>query len=157
MRISFRPSLRVSQGKLVPRGGVEIHAAAFLKHRELIMDAALLDNAPELIRIFIHEVFHFVWRRLDNKTRKSWEIHLLGERQRRVRGELGWSSELQKSKLKANTGPRWKYYVCESFCDTAAWFFLESYHHDEITLGRTARMARHRWFSQLIRNRQLPI
>lgn len=157
MRIRFRPSLRVARGKLVVRGGTEVHAAAFLNRRELVLESALLDDAPELVRIFTHEIFHFVWRRLDNQTRKSWEAILLSEHELKVRGELGWSAELRKQKLKSPTGPRWKDYVCESFCDTAAWYFGGSRKHEEFTLTRTARTKRRRWFESLTRERQLPI
>jgi hypothetical protein len=157
MLIRFRPSLRVAQGKLVSRGGTEVHAAAFLKKRELVLESALLDSAPELIRIFTHEVFHFAWRRLDNKTRKDWEVLLLAERERKVRGELGWSSESRKQKLKSSSGTAWKDYICESFCDTAAWFFHGRCDHEEFTLSRTARTKRGQWFEKLTRERRLPI
>jgi hypothetical protein len=157
MKIRFKNSLQVANGQLVPRGGEEVHAAAFLHTRELLLDSSLLEDAGELIRIFAHEIFHFVWRRLDNSTRASWERLVRAERRVRVKGELGWSAEMRKLKLKTTTGRAWKDYICESFCDTAAWYFSGGRAHEEFTLPISARRARKRWFDNLIEKRRLPI
>jgi hypothetical protein len=135
---------------------MEVHAAAFLKKREMFMESALLDDAPELLRIFTHEMFHFVWRRLDNESRRAWDELLRREHRAKVKGELGWSAELAKQELKPGSLRRWKDYVCESFCDTAAWFFSNR-RHPEFTLAVHARRVRARWFRELLRNRRLPL
>ncbi len=157
MKIRFKSSLQVANGQLVLRGGEEVHAAAFLHKRELLLDSSLLDDARELIRIFSHEMFHFVWQRLDQRARASWERLVKTERRNRVRGELGWSAEMRKVKLKNTTGRIWKDYICESFCDTAAWYFSGGQQHEEFTLTLTARRVRKRWFDNLIARRRLPI
>lgn len=157
MKIRFKNSLQVANGQLVPRGGEEVHAAAFLQARELLLDTSLLQDAGELIRIFSHEIFHFVWRRLDNRTRANWEKVLRSERRHRVRGELGWSAEMRKIKLTSAAGRKWKDYVCESFCDTAAWYFSGGRAHEEFTLSLAARKTRKRWFENLMKRRRLAI
>jgi hypothetical protein len=149
--------LRVAGGKVVPRSGTEVHAAAFLKQRQLIFDSSLLGHAPELIRIFAHEVFDFVWTRIDNTTRKSWEQILLAERRLRVKGELGWSAQLYKDRATIQAGRRWRDYLCESFCDTAAWYFSGHRTHEEFTLPSGSRRRRKRWFETMIESRQLPL
>ena len=67
-----------------------------------------------------------------------------------ARGELGWSAEGRKSALDpadcAQRTRAWREYVCESFCDTAAWFFSVQTEHPEWTLARKHRQARRRWF-----------
>lgn len=141
----------------MPSGGEEVHAAAFLQQRELLLESALLDDARELLRIFAHEIFHFVWRRLDNATRLTWERLLRAEMRRGVRGELGWSAEMRKVKLTGHTGRAWKDYVCESFCDTAAWYFSGGRPHDEFTLASAAKRLRKGWFDKLVAQRRLPI
>jgi hypothetical protein len=157
MRIRFYPSLRVAGGKIVRRGGMEVYAAAMVKKRELFLDSSLLDHAPELIRIFAHEVFHFVWGRIGNETRRSWEALIRAERRRRMTGELGWSAQLYKNKLAIDSGRVWRDYLCESFCDTAGWYFSGVQTHDEFTLPVTARRKRARWFAELLEKRKLPI
>ena len=157
MRIRFRPSLRVAGGQIVRKGGTEVHAAALLRQREVIFDSSLLSHAPELIRIFAHEVFHFVWTRIGNATRKSWEQLILSESRLRVKGELGWSAQLYKDRARTPTGRRWRDYLCESFCDTAAWYFSGQHTHEEFTLPAWARMRRKRWFRAMITSRRLPL
>ena len=39
-----------------------------------------------------------------------------------------------------------KRYVCESFCDTAAWLFAGLRRHPEFTLSALDRRQRKRWF-----------
>ena len=41
--------------------------------REVVLDSELLEQPAELMRILAHELFHFVWRRLDNRARRQWE------------------------------------------------------------------------------------
>lgn len=136
-----------------------VHARTNLRQRTIELDQALLADAPEFVRITVHEIFHFVWRRLDNATRLSWQQMLEGEVRQRVPGELGWSAEWRKAKIIKDGGParRWRDYACESFCDTAAWYFSPRRTHPEFTLGRGARSIRKRWFDHLLATRALPL
>ncbi len=56
-------------------------------------------DPEDFARIFVHELFHFVWLRLGNTRRLSYERLLAGELRRRFGGELGWSAEWRKGKL----------------------------------------------------------
>lgn len=119
------------------------------------MDAGVLTGRGEFERILIHEVFHFVWVRLSNRTRREWESLLRAEIASGAAGELGWSAEWRKNALPPSrasprtpylrTG-RWRRYVCESFCDTAAWLYAGIRSHDEFTLQSRARNRRRGWF-----------
>lgn len=128
-----------------------VHAATFIRTRRIILDSALLENRSELARILIHELFHFVWLRIGNSRRRSFEELLVREVERRARGELGWSAEWRKNALskedRVQRTRRWREYACESFCDTAAWL-LAAKQHDEITLAKGYRAARRAWFRQ---------
>ena len=75
-------------------------AATHIPRRVILLDAGLLDERGEFERILVHEIFHFAWVRLSNKTRRSWEGVLAAELASRARGELGWSAEWRKDKLK---------------------------------------------------------
>lgn len=151
IRVAFRPSLRALRGRLISGGeqGVEVHAGAFLHRRSIVLDEALLEQPSELARILIHELYHFVWRRLGNSTRKSFEDLLAAEIQQRKTGELGDSSERRKAALSrrdvSTRSRRWREYVCESFCDTAAWLATGG-RHIEFTLDSDARRRRRAWF-----------
>lgn len=161
MRIHFEPQLRASRGKLVSGGksGSAVHACSFIRERKIILDSELLAHAPELMRILTHELFHFVWRKLDNATRLSWEG--LVRRQLSSAGELGWSAEWRKQAVTSADGDarnrRWREYLCESFCDSAAWYYSGGARHPEHTLPAKYRRARREWFSQLMTERQLPL
>src|SRR5262249_11038016 len=89
----------------------------------------------------------FVWLRLGNPRRWSYEKLLLAEWSDGVPGELGWSAEWRKAELR---GPedtrRWRQYCCESFCDTAAWLYAGAKQHDEFTLPDRSRSRRRKWF-----------
>jgi hypothetical protein len=136
-------------------------AGSFLRKREIVLDRELLTNARELTRIVVHEVFHFVWRRLGNSTRRDWEHLLRNELAANVGGEAGWSAQWRKTELRARDirqrTRRWREYVCEGFCDTAAWLFTGQ--HREMTLDPANRKPRRRWFSQMLHRRlhELPI
>jgi len=127
-------------------------AATHIPRRVILLDAGLLAQPGEFERILVHEIFHFAWVRLSNQTRRSWEILLAREFAARARGELGWSAEWRKNKLRhsdvrART-PGWRRYVCESFCDTSAWVCAKVPRHDEYTLAAGARRLRRSWFTQ---------
>ncbi len=144
--------LEIRRGLLDDRGAV--HAGAFLRERRIAFDAALAGDPREFARIFVHELFHFVWLRLGNRRRWSYEALLRDEVLGRARGELGWSAEWRKRALQQADADlrtrRWREYVCESFCDTAAWIFSGVRAHDEYTLAHRFRERRRRWFGRQI-------
>ena len=164
MKITFAPELRATRGQLRSGGehGTPVHAGSFLRRREMVLDEELLEQPAELMRILGHELFHFVWRRLDNGTRRQWEDLLAAEWHAETKGELGFSAESRKNSLSGgdveSRSRRWREYVCESFCDTAGWMFAaESDAHEEFTLARRARRQRREWFAELLRRERLPI
>jgi hypothetical protein len=126
-------------------------AATSIPKRVILLDAEVLGRSGEFERILIHELFHFVWVRLSNRTRRSWEDVIAAEFSHRVRGELGWSAEWRKSKLTRGDvrgrTPAWRRYACESFCDTSAWVYAGLRRHDEFTLAGSARRVRRKWFA----------
>ena len=125
-----------------------MHAATFLRQRLVVLDRELVHFPGELKRIWIHELYHFVWWRASNRTRHSWEQLLLSEKNR---GELGWSAQWRKNKLTRTDRElctrAWRDYCCESFCDTAAWILCAMPKHPEATLAARAGQARTRWFA----------
>jgi hypothetical protein len=127
-------------------------AGASIPRRLILLDVAVLARRGEFERILIHELFHFVWVRLSNQQRVAWEQVLAGELRKRVKGELGWSSEWRKAVLTRVDArlrtPKWRRYACESFCDSAAWMFAGLRAHDEFTLGASSRRLRRRWFTE---------
>ena len=161
MKIDFRPNLHARSGKLFAgrrARGEAVNAGAFLSRRRVTLDSSLLDDAPELMRIMAHEMFHFVWRRLDNKTRFEWEKLLASER---TVLDLGWSAEsrrrvMTRADIKQRT-KRWREYCCEAFSDTAAWIFSPRLPHDEFSLPAAARRQRRLWFVRLLKERELPL
>jgi hypothetical protein len=118
-------------------------------------------TAAEFPRIFVHELFHFVWLRAGNPLRWSYENLLAAEFRSRAIGELGWSAEWRKAELKARDvrrrTRRWREYCAESFCDTAAWLYSGVVSHDEFTLPRRCRRSRRRWFEGGLEPRGLSI
>lgn len=126
-----------------------MHAASFLRRREIVLDASLLHRSGELSRILAHELSHFVWLRAGNSLRNSWGRLLAAELERGVRGELGWSAEQRKGRLTARDARdgtlRWREYACESFCDSAAWLFSGLRRHSEFTLAKRYCRARRAW------------
>jgi hypothetical protein len=163
VRIRFEPDLRASRGKLRSGGstGTPVHAGSFLNQREIVLEEQLIANAPELVRILVHELFHFVWRRLDNASRAEWAELLDRELRTGVCGELGWSAEGRRRTITSQDRiahtRRWREYVCESFCDTAAWLFSPRVSHEECTLPDPARAKREAWFRHLMEKRKLPL
>jgi hypothetical protein len=156
IEISFLPGLRARRGELGSGEGArgrEVHAGSFLRRRSIVLDSALRKRPRELRRILTHELFHFVWLRLGNPRRRAWEALLQREIAVGVRGELGWSAESLKTALtradRMKRSRRWREYVCESFCDSAAWLFAAHGHHEEFTLPCSARRARRQRFRSL--------
>ena len=165
LRVRFLPSLTAGSGKLYSNRthGEPVHAASFVRKREIVLDRELERNSGELARILTHELFHFVWARLGNGTRRSWEAALHQERQARARGELGWSAESRKlclprgSRMPARKPTQWREYLCESFCDTAAWLYSGVRRHPEFTLAARHRRRRAQWFRTAFPGGVIPI
>jgi|KBSSwiStaDraftv2_1062776.scaffolds.fasta_scaffold358554_2 hypothetical protein len=161
--VAFQADLRSSRRKLYSGGliGQEVHAASSLRQRHIVFDSALLSSPAELRRIATHELFHFAWIRLGNPGREAWEALLERECAARARGELGWSAEWRKLELTKpdwrNRSRRWRDYVCESFCDTAAWLLTGAHPHAEVTLGTAHARRRADWFVRLLRTRGVTI
>jgi hypothetical protein len=149
VRVETSPGLRDNRGA--------IHAGAFLRDRRI----ALSCTRPEFPRIFVHELFHFVWLRAGNPVRLAFENLVQQECRARARGELGWSAEWRKSELSTRDirmrSRQWREYCCESFCDTAAWLYSGVEAHDEFTLAAVFRQRRRRWFRKTIAPRGLSI
>ena len=153
--ISFLPALKAHRGKLLSgktERGREVHAGSFLRQRRIVLDVALKKQPRMLARILTHELFHFAWLRIGNPNRRSFENLLLSEIRNHVEGELGWSAERMKASLsgadRASRSRRWREYVCESFCDSAAWLLAGRGGNKEFTLPSAARRARRAWFQQ---------
>ena len=144
---------------------VELHdtlgpnlATASIPRRVIHLDRDVLRIPGDFERILIHEIFHFAWVRLPNAARRDWENLLAAER---APGELGWSAEWRKLKLKAEDArlrsPKWKRYARESFCDSAAWLFAGIERHDEFTLPARSRRARRKWFAENLASQRIAI
>jgi hypothetical protein len=160
IRIRFRRALTASGGKLLSNAdrGKPVHAASLIRKREIVLDTALRSNRRELARIFVHELFHFAWARLGNQRRSSYGQLVRRELAARARGELGWSAEEMKERLKGTEdGTRWRAYVCESFCDTAAFLYAGCKRHDEFTLSPKWQRRRARWFRESLGGQTLSI
>ena len=159
IRLRVLAGLRASRDRLTGDGETfgrdwpEVHAGTFIRRRDTVIDAQLCRKREELARILIHELFHYAWARLGNPARRSFEALLLAERRQGARGELGWSAEMRKQTLSVTGGRLWREYVCEAFCDTAAWLYSGIRSHDEFTLAARHRQARARWFEAVFRKR----
>jgi hypothetical protein len=144
--------------RVVLRASLGPHlAATSITWRVIAMDRDVLVRTGDFERILIHEIFHFVWVRLSNSVRQDWERVLKKEMNGRARGELGWSAERRKAKLQHDDwrtrSTAWRRYVCESFCDTAAWRFSGLDGHDEFTLASRYRRGRANWFAEHFHDR----
>lgn len=164
IRVRFLPDLRAGRHKVYSKRpyGQPVYAASFIRKRQMILDQELRRQRGELARIVVHELFHFVWVRLGNPLRDSYLELLTRERRERARGELGWSAESRKVRLRSGvrraTGARaWRDYACESFCDTAAWLYSGIRRHPEFTLASRHRERRAAWFGATFSNRPIPI
>jgi hypothetical protein len=154
--------LTAYKGKLLSKShkGDAVYAGSFLRKRRIVLEEQMLKTPRVLERIFVHEVFHFVWSKAPKALRESYSKLIAGEMHSGVRGELGWSAESMKLKLTpedlAEHSRRWKDYACESFCDTAGWYFGTSRRYSEMTLGREPRRCRIRWVRQNLIGRSRP-
>jgi hypothetical protein len=149
IRIETAPGLRDRRGP--------VHAGSFLRQRRIALNC----TGAEFPRIFVHELFHFVWLRAGNPLRHSWEALLRAEYSARSRGELGWSAEWRKQAMQTGDlrrrSRRWREYCCESFCDTSAWLYSGLSRHPEYTLASRFCARRRIWFRMSIGNRELPV
>ena len=136
-------------------------AATAIPRRRILLDGAVLLERGEFERILVHEIFHFAWVRLGNPARRSWQRLLEEELAGKAQGELGWSAEWRKAKLTParirDGSPLWRHYLCESFCDTAAWLYAARRRHGEFTLGQRWRRRRWAWFRREISSAAVPI
>ncbi len=134
-----------------------VHAGSFLRQRRIVFDC----SGSEFTRILVHELFHFVWLRAGNRLRRSYEELLESEFGAGARGELGWSAEWRKRKLRPRDRElrprRWREYCCESFCDAAAWLYSGVSRHGEFTLRPRFRRARAAWFARAAAGRTFSI
>ncbi len=148
IQVSFQPDLTVSRGRLHSQvsKGTPVHAGSHVRRGEMVLDSDLLHHPNELVRIFLHEIYHFVWARLGNPQRIVFEGVLRREFELHARGELGWSAEVRKSQLTEEDvrgrSRKWREYACESFCDTAAWLYSGLRRHPEWTLAERYRKWR---------------
>jgi hypothetical protein len=164
IEIEFAPGLRARRGELISGAaarGREVHAGSFLRRRRIVLESDLARKPSELARILIHELFHFVWLRLGNPRRRRFEDLLESELRARARGELGWSAGSVKIALnradRRKRTRRWRSYVCESFCDTAAWLFAGIPRHAEFTLAASHRRRRRDLFEDLGLTRRISL
>jgi hypothetical protein len=154
--VRFQPDLSALRGSLRSQamGGTAVHAGSFLRQRYMILDRDLLLHPANLSRILVHELFHFVWLRLGNPRRRHFEQMLTTEIHGNARGELGWSSEWRKQRITpedvSRRNRRWREYVCESFCDTAAFLFSECHRCAEYTLTKGHCERRRQWFARQV-------
>jgi len=163
VRLRFLPALTAGPRRLYSERpyGQPVYAGTFIRKRQIVLDQELERQPRELARILVHELFHFVWVRLGNPARRSWEALVRAEWKKRARGELGWSAESRKKVLAGGlprTGsPAWRDYLCESFCDTAAWMYSGVRRHPEYTLAARHRNRRAGWFRAIFEGGRIPM
>ena len=163
MQVVFLPGLRAEKGQLRSGSGTghEVHAGSFIHGRKVVLESGLAARPRELARVLVHEVFHFVWLRVGNPLRRSYERLLETEMARQAWGELGWSAESRKRSLRIvdrlRRSRRWREYVCESFCDSAAWLLAGLRAHEEFTLALGHRRARREWFQRMLARDEISI
>jgi hypothetical protein len=161
--LRFLPNLTADERRLYSNrpNGKPVHAGSFIRQRRIVLDRELERQPRELARILVHELFHFAWVRLGNPARQSYEELVRREWKGRARGELGWSSESRKLALlkqrRAGRSSHWREYLCESFCDTAAWIYSGVRRHPEFTLATRHRNRRAEWFRALFEQGAIPI
>jgi hypothetical protein len=146
--------LTAHRGKLLSGAdrGIPVYAASFIRQRRIVLESSLLVDRAALRFIFVHELFHFVWVRLGNRTRDEYSRLLLEEAARHARGELGESSALKKAEIGQHLevspcSPLWRDYMCESFCDSAACIFTGAPGHSGPELAKRWTAIRRDWFS----------
>jgi len=138
-----------------------IHAGSLVRERRILLETSLASNPDEFARVFVHELYHFVWLRLGNPRRWSYERLVAHEIAAGAMGELGWSAEWRKQSLAASDRRRrtrrWRDYVCESFCDSAAWLYAGVRRHPEFTLSARFRPDRRDWFAGAVASNKISV
>jgi hypothetical protein len=96
--LDVRPELSAWRGRLLSGGakGKPVYAAAFIRERRIVLETDLARDPGCLRAIVVHEAFHFVWARLGNHRRRSFESLLQMEASGHARGELGESAAVAK-------------------------------------------------------------
>jgi hypothetical protein len=150
--VNVLPQLTASRGKLLSGQpiGTAVHAASFIRDRSITLESALLSRPNTAKLIFVHEVFHFAWARLSNGRRQEFSDLLANEMRRGAVGELGESSAVKKGGIVSRNiadaaSRRWRDYVCESFCDTAAWAFGNVARGQDFSLANRWKGLRKEW------------
>lgn len=148
----LRPHLSAHQGKLLSGSdlGAPVHAAAFIRKRVVVLETDLFSEPDRLRLILTHELFHFVWVRLNNSQRLTFASLLADEKRGRAKGEMGESAGVKKQLLQEqsslNPSSRlWREYVCESFCDSAAALFSGIAANEHFTLAQRWAGRRYEW------------
>jgi hypothetical protein len=147
--VSFLPDLAAWKGKLVANAagrGTAVYAASFIRKRKIVLDDSLRRDPAQLRFFLIHELFHFGWARLGNSKRDEFARLLKEEMEHGASGDLGESSSLKRRDATPSRALRWREYVCESFCDTAAWLYSGVELSAGRRLGRVWRERRKQWF-----------
>jgi hypothetical protein len=151
--VSFQPDLAACRGKLLARAsgrGTAVYAASFIRQRRIIFETSLSSDIAQLRFFAVHEIFHFVWARLGNRNRAEFSLLLAAEIAQGARGELGESSAIQKVRIGPEEGSKrsqtWRDYVCESFCDTAAWLYSGAPARNVRPLASRWQKRREVWF-----------
>ena len=154
--LEFLPQLTAWRGKLLTgqaQRGRAVHAASFLRKRLIVLEWELLGNISQLRLILTHELFHFVWVRLSNAQRWNYRDLVYAELWNRARGEIGESAAVAKKSISgerlAKGSVRFKDYLCESFCDTAAFLFSGVPSHSSFKLAQRWRKQRTAWFGEI--------
>jgi len=153
IRVRDRAQLRVHKGKLLwgcTERGIAVHAASFLREREIVLQSDLLCRPNLFWFILVHELFHFAWPKLGNQRRAEFSALIQREQAARAKGELGDSATLKKERLRQRDSREnsraWRDYLCESFCDTAAWLYSGRRRGSAVTLAKRWRHRRAQWF-----------
>ena len=92
IHVSFRPHLTAYRGKLLSKSpkGDAVYAGSFLRKRKIVLDEQMLRTPRVLERIFVHEVFHFVWSKLGSRV----AICLRGARHGGDRERRAWRTRM---------------------------------------------------------------
>jgi hypothetical protein len=154
--LEFFPELTVHRGELLsarPGRGRPVYAATFIPQRRIVLDEQLVDDPLLLRLILLHETLHFAWLRLGNVRRAEYQALLAAECAGRARGELGESAAVAKEQIAEedwrSNSRAWRYYACESFCDTGAWLMGGVGAHSSFRLAKRWRERRAAWFRAL--------
>ena len=150
IQLEVLPILTAFRGRLLSESsqGRAVYAASFIRERRIVLETSLLDRPGLFSAILVHELFHFVWSRLGNTRRISFTQLLLEEQAGGARGGLGESSHVARSPTLPAKASAWKNYVCECYCDTAAFLRTGIIVGTEQPLAKRWLLRRQRWFAE---------